>query len=112
MWVENVGIYVWQFSWDCQIEQWQMEGFCVIKRIVQNGVDNCVCIFDGDMFVGVILVGVNQISLCVCCLYMFYQYFSILCWVQCQECGVEVGGEGGGWFGDVVFGVGQFSGEI
>ncbi|CQB65813.1 Uncharacterised protein [Salmonella enterica subsp. enterica serovar Bovismorbificans] len=106
-----MGIHAWQFSRDRQIEQRQTEGFRVIKRTVQNGVDNCACIFDGDTFAGAIPAGVNQISLRACCLHTFHQHLSILRRVQRQECGAEAGGEGGGRFGDAAFGAGQFSGE-
>lgn len=84
-----------QFSRDRQIEQRQTEGFRVIKRTVQNGVDNCARIFDGDTFAGAIPAGVNQISLRACCLHTFHQHLSILRRVQRQERGAEAGGEGG-----------------
>lgn len=109
--IEELRVYARQFGWDRQVKHRQSEGFCVIQRTVEDGVDNSAGIFNGDTFASAVPAGVNQIRLRTRCLHTFYQHFCVLSWVQRQERRAEAGGEGWRRFGDATLSPGQFGGE-
>lgn len=109
--IEDLRVNTRQLGRNRQVKHRQSEGFCVIQRTVEDGVDNGAGIFNRDTFASAVPAGVNQIRLRTCRLHTFHQHFCVLSRVQRQECRAEASGEGGRRFGDATLSTGQFGGE-
>ena len=101
-------IHTRQRRWNGQVKHRQREGFGVIERTIQNGVDNGASILDRDTFASPVPAGVHQVGLRARRLHAFHQHFSVLRRVQRQECCAEAGGEGWGWLRHAALGTRQF----
>ncbi|MNC33561.1 hypothetical protein D3C75_819590 [compost metagenome] len=100
-----------QCRWDRQVEHRQGEGFRLIQRTIQNGINNGARIFNRDTFAGAVPAGVDQIRLRARGLHAFHQHFCVLRWMQRQEGCAEAGGEGRGRLRHAALGTGQFGGK-
>ncbi len=109
--IEDLRVNTRQLGRNRRVKHRQSEGFCVIQRTVEDGVDNGAGIFNRDTFASAVPAGVNQIRLRTCRLHTFHQHFCVLSRVQRQECRAEASGEGGRRFGDATLSTGQFGGE-